>query len=159
MSSTDVTVQLDPNVNGSHSLFPQSSKSCYPQTIPYTLPIMADKVKETALEEAERIKTLAKDAYQSYAYIYPIKVRMHVLLLWIVLLGLRLTVIFGTGYLLLPCPQGPVEAAVGEACTYHHHRNWCNNIHVPRYIRASSCCSFHRERASRDCYYYLVGPE
>jgi len=34
---------------------------------------MADKVKETALEEAERIKVLARDAYQSYAYIYPLK--------------------------------------------------------------------------------------
>jgi hypothetical protein len=36
---------------------------------------MADKVKETALEEAERIKVLAKDAFQSHAYIYPLKVR------------------------------------------------------------------------------------
>jgi len=35
---------------------------------------MADKVKETALEEAERIKALATDAYKSYAYIYPVKV-------------------------------------------------------------------------------------
>lgn len=34
---------------------------------------VADKVKETAIEEAERIKMLAQDAYRSHAYIYPLK--------------------------------------------------------------------------------------
>ena len=35
---------------------------------------MAEKVKEVALDEADRIKTLATDAVKSAAYLYPIKV-------------------------------------------------------------------------------------
>ncbi|KAF1983750.1 hypothetical protein K402DRAFT_396230 [Aulographum hederae CBS 113979] len=34
---------------------------------------MADKVKETAIEEAERIKALAQDVARSGAYLYPLK--------------------------------------------------------------------------------------
>ena len=36
---------------------------------------MADKVKEVAVEEAERIKTLTAEAARSGAYLYPIRVR------------------------------------------------------------------------------------
>ena len=36
---------------------------------------MADKVKEVAVEEAERIKTLTTEAARSGAYLYPIRVR------------------------------------------------------------------------------------
>ena len=35
---------------------------------------MAEKVKEVAIEEAERIKTLTADAARSGAYLYPIRV-------------------------------------------------------------------------------------
>jgi hypothetical protein len=36
-------------------------------------PRMADRVKEVALEEAERIKALTTDAVKSQAYLYPLK--------------------------------------------------------------------------------------
>lgn len=36
---------------------------------------MSDKIKETAIEEAERVKILARDAARSGAYLYPFKVR------------------------------------------------------------------------------------
>lgn len=35
---------------------------------------MADKVKETAKEEALRVRQLAEDGVKSGAYVYPIKV-------------------------------------------------------------------------------------
>ena len=35
---------------------------------------MADKVKEVAVEEAERLKQLTADAARSGAYLYPIRV-------------------------------------------------------------------------------------
>jgi hypothetical protein len=35
---------------------------------------MADRVKEVAAEEAERLKTLTSEAVRSKAYLYPIKV-------------------------------------------------------------------------------------
>lgn len=35
---------------------------------------MADRVKEVAAEEAERIKALTTEAVRSRAYLYPIKV-------------------------------------------------------------------------------------
>jgi hypothetical protein len=35
---------------------------------------MADRVKEVAVEEAERIKNLAADAARSGAYLYPLRV-------------------------------------------------------------------------------------
>lgn len=35
---------------------------------------MADRVKEVAVEEAERIKALTTDAVKSQAYLYPLKV-------------------------------------------------------------------------------------
>ncbi len=35
---------------------------------------MADKVKEVAAEEAERLKALTAEAVKSQAYLYPIKV-------------------------------------------------------------------------------------
>jgi len=35
---------------------------------------MSEKVKETAMEEVERVKALAQDAARSGAYLYPIKV-------------------------------------------------------------------------------------
>lgn len=35
---------------------------------------MADKVKEVALEEADRLKNLAADAARSGAYLYPLRV-------------------------------------------------------------------------------------
>ena len=34
---------------------------------------MADRVKKVAAGEAERIKTLTKDAAKSQAYLYPLK--------------------------------------------------------------------------------------
>jgi hypothetical protein len=34
---------------------------------------MADRVKEVAVEEAERIKALTKEAVKSQAYLYPLK--------------------------------------------------------------------------------------
>ena len=37
---------------------------------------MADKVKEVAVEEADRIKSLATDAARSGAYLYPIRVSL-----------------------------------------------------------------------------------
>lgn len=37
---------------------------------------MADKIKEVAVEEAERIKTLASDAARSGAYLYPLRVSL-----------------------------------------------------------------------------------
>lgn len=36
---------------------------------------MADKVKEVAVEEAQRIKNLTADAARSGAYLYPLRVR------------------------------------------------------------------------------------
>lgn len=36
--------------------------------------VMADRVKEVAVEEAERIKNLAADAARSGAYLYPLRV-------------------------------------------------------------------------------------
>lgn len=38
---------------------------------------MADKVKEVAVEEADRLKTLTSDAARSGAYLYPIRVSLH----------------------------------------------------------------------------------
>jgi len=35
---------------------------------------IANRAKEVAKEDAERMKVLAQDAYQSRAYLYPIKV-------------------------------------------------------------------------------------
>ena len=35
---------------------------------------MADKVKEVAVEEAEHIKSLARDAARAGAYLYPVRV-------------------------------------------------------------------------------------
>ena len=37
---------------------------------------MADKVKEVAVEEADRLKTLTSDAARSGAYLYPIRVSL-----------------------------------------------------------------------------------
>jgi hypothetical protein len=37
---------------------------------------MADKVKQVAAEEAERLKALTSSAVKSKAYLYPIKVRV-----------------------------------------------------------------------------------
>lgn len=34
---------------------------------------MADRVKQVAAEEAEKVKAMTKDAVQSRAYLYPIK--------------------------------------------------------------------------------------
>ena len=34
---------------------------------------MADRVKDVAAEEAERLKALTKDAVKSQAYLYPLK--------------------------------------------------------------------------------------
>lgn len=36
---------------------------------------MADKVKEVAVEEAERIKSITIEAARSGAYLYPLRVR------------------------------------------------------------------------------------
>lgn len=36
---------------------------------------MADKIKDVAVEEADRIKSLASDAARSGAYLYPLRVR------------------------------------------------------------------------------------
>jgi len=36
---------------------------------------MADKVKETARQEVDRVKGLAEEAAKSGAYLYPLKVR------------------------------------------------------------------------------------
>ena len=36
---------------------------------------MAEKVKEVAAEEAERLRALTTEAVKSQAYLYPIKVR------------------------------------------------------------------------------------
>ena len=36
---------------------------------------MADKVKDVAIEEAERVKQLTRDAARSGAYLYPVRVR------------------------------------------------------------------------------------
>ena len=36
---------------------------------------MADKVKEVAVEEADRLKHMAAEAARSGAYLYPIRVR------------------------------------------------------------------------------------
>lgn len=36
---------------------------------------MSAKVKETAVQEAERVRNLAEEGVKSGAYIYPIKVR------------------------------------------------------------------------------------
>lgn len=35
---------------------------------------MAEKVKEVAVEEADRVKSLTRDAVRSGAYLYPLKV-------------------------------------------------------------------------------------
>lgn len=35
---------------------------------------MADRVKQVAAEEAERVKALTQDAFKSQAYLYPFKV-------------------------------------------------------------------------------------
>lgn len=35
---------------------------------------MSAKVKETAVEEAQRVRSLANDGFKSGAYMYPIKV-------------------------------------------------------------------------------------
>lgn len=35
---------------------------------------MADKVKEVAIEEADRVRNLAQEAAKSGAYLYPVKV-------------------------------------------------------------------------------------
>jgi hypothetical protein len=37
---------------------------------------MTDRVKKIATEEAERIKTLTRDAAKSRAYLYPLKARL-----------------------------------------------------------------------------------
>lgn len=37
---------------------------------------MSAKVKETAVQEAERVRHLAEEGVKSGAYIYPIKVRL-----------------------------------------------------------------------------------
>lgn len=37
---------------------------------------MADKVKEVAIEEADRVRNLAADAAKSGAFLYPLKVRL-----------------------------------------------------------------------------------
>ena len=41
---------------------------------------MADKVKEVAIEEADRLKHLATDAARSGVYLYPIRVGQSLLL-------------------------------------------------------------------------------
>ena len=40
---------------------------------------MATKVKEVAVDEADRVKQLSTQAIQSQAYLYPVKVSPHVL--------------------------------------------------------------------------------
>lgn len=51
---------------------------------------MADKIKEVAIEEADRIKSLASDAARSGAYLYPIRVSMRGSSLAIVMLSFHL---------------------------------------------------------------------
>ena len=36
-----------------------------------------DKVKETVVEEVERVKAISEDAVRSGAYLYPVKVEKH----------------------------------------------------------------------------------
>lgn len=38
----------------------------------------ADKIKQTAKEEVERVKGLTHDAVRSSAYLYPLKVRVSI---------------------------------------------------------------------------------
>jgi hypothetical protein len=38
---------------------------------------MSEQVKDVAMEEVDRIKTLATEAVQSKAYLYPLKVPAH----------------------------------------------------------------------------------
>lgn len=92
---------------------------------------MSQKIKDTAIEEVERVAAIAKEAGASQAYFYPIKVRefgLHILQRVFTLIG----------YLLLRCPSQsmatPYVKARSESDPWSRHYR----VHVLSHLRASS---------------------
>lgn len=92
---------------------------------------MADRVKEVASEEVERVKNLTAAAARSGAYLYPIRVSPPSLL------HHSLADDF-LGHLLLHLSQSPMETPRLEARPYLDPRSWCHDLHVRLHIPPTS---------------------
>lgn len=109
---------------------------------------MEDKIKETALEEVEKIRGLTVEAVKSRAYLYPLKASMpsyqfdaQQLIIW-------------SGNLLLLVSSKSVEALLVESDADHHYRRFGHYFHVPFHISSPSCsaCSGQWTSGCRICY-------
>ena len=98
---------------------------------------MADKVKEVAVEEAERIKLLASEAARSGAYLYPLRVRC-LTNFGVYFLNKHSAnlypVDFSTGHRILSVSPLLMEAVDIKACTQRHLGGWDYHGHVHFYF-------------------------
>ena len=94
---------------------------------------MAEKAKEVAIEEADRIKSLAVTAARSGAYLYPLRVS------WSEFSSsTKFADVVEVGYRIFPHPPRPMEPSHQEACTHHNPWLGCNHLHVPLHLHPPS---------------------
>lgn len=92
---------------------------------------IANRAKEVAKEDAERLRVLAQDAFESRAYLYPIKVYNFTIQ--------AMSKLKFPGSLLLRLPQRSLAPNVVQTRPHIDNSNWRNNSNVRLDIRASSC--------------------
>jgi hypothetical protein len=112
---------------------------------------MADKVRETVVEEVSRVTTLTQDAARSGAYLYPIKVshstrhgdeKADVL-----------------GHCVLSNTSRLVAAIDVETDTDRYSRTRHHYLHVCCCIRSSSRCAIDSQWPACNLYHDITGPE
>lgn len=106
-----------------------------------TMADIANRAKQVAKEDAERIKVLAQDAIQSRAYLYPIKVNP------LALPKAKILTILGN--LLLRLPQRSLASDVVKTRPNAHDSNRRNNSNVRPDLRPSSSCIVTLQRSPR----------
>lgn len=94
-------------------------------------PNMEDRIKETALEEVEKIKGLTTEAVKSRAYLYPIKVCLSI---EFDVLQLK----WYPGHILLHIPSKSLETLLVKSYADHHHWHKRHYFHVSRHVSSSS---------------------
>ena len=90
---------------------------------------VAERVKAVAKEDAQKVQALATEAFQSHAYLYPVKGQSAPLPV-----PFRSYDLTPRRFLLLPLPQGTMETALVKASSYHHVELGCHHLHVLRSI-------------------------
>lgn len=108
---------------------------------------MADKIKEVAVEEADRIKSLASDAARSGAYLYPIRVSSVDALFLVTRFKCREFLISSAWHSLMSLPTGNgllhfsplvMETPHLQTGSDHHFRIGRYNLHVRLYLPAAN---------------------